>query len=194
MRRRVPVFQRPGAQSTCPELTSLHARTHAVLWHVKKPSGAATIVTIHSRCPCGHMSLLGFQWWDDADGVCAESEYDCGGFGDTCVWAADTECDVVGDFDGASIESYCEAGTVRKNVEYTPRALVRSPQCLTSVRAVSVYSSIGLHRLSERPFVLRWRSLMLPRSAQVVWEDKICRRWHHAWVGGGSARMRSNEG
>ena len=68
------------------------------------------------------MLLSGVQWWDDADGVCAENQYDCGGFGDTCIWAADTECDVVGDFDGASTESYCEAGTVRTWKAHTARA------------------------------------------------------------------------
>ena len=39
------------------------------------------------------------------------AEFDCNGFGDTCVWSADTECDVVGPFVGASATQYCDAGT-----------------------------------------------------------------------------------
>eukprot|EP01043_Picozoa_sp_COSAG02_P050498 COSAG02_NODE_5195_length_4551_cov_1.826370_5_plen_102_part_00 len=74
------------------------------------------------------ISLSGLQWWDDADGVCAESQYDCGGFGDSCLWAADTECDVVGDFDGASIVSYCDAGTVRKTLDDTQSLAIDHPR------------------------------------------------------------------
>jgi hypothetical protein len=65
---------------------------------------AAGQCVVGYQCPAG-------QWWDDADGICVASESDCDGFGDTCLWAADTECDVVGDFEGASLWEYCEAGT-----------------------------------------------------------------------------------
>ena len=119
--------------------------------------------------------------------MCAQSQFDCGGFGDTCIWAADSECDVVGDFEGASIVSYCEAGTVRKNLEDTQRTRsLRNVHILpgmlvycsweldicdgmTLACAIGVlYLPVGLHRLSERSSVLRWRSLVLSHRARVV--------------------------